>query len=478
MTGSITKTPGTAASRASGRDPSVAGWRSTLERVDPVWIGGIFVLIALAVYAGSNPERRNFYNHFVWQADAWLQGRVAITYPVVEPFRNDYFQDVLPLSDQPGLALIPFPPLPAIVLLPFVAVFGLATDAALVAAVFGALNVGLCWRMIQGVTADRGAAVLSTIFYAFGTVAWYAAMLGSTWFLAHVLASTFLFVAISAALDAERRQHLAGRARLVLGVVDPRQFLAGLLLGVAALARLPAIFGAPFFVFVGGGGSLFRRAFSAGLGALVPVALLLLYNLAVTGHVFHPAYQYLYETEYSPRPELIHHGEWAIEDPRYLPQNAVIMLAWPPTTPALSADICADRSHPDFRPLPEGLGLIFDRDCPLVRPDPLGMSLLLSSPAYLLGIPGLLAMWRSGRRRWAAGVALAVAAIALLNLMHFSQGWVQFGYRFSNDFAPFAMIPVALGIALYGVRPATVIPVALSVLINAWGVYWGVTLGW
>ncbi len=478
MTGSITKTPGTAASRASGRDPSVAGWRSTLERVDPVWIGGIFVLIALAVYAGSNPERRNFYNHFVWQADAWLQGRVAITYPVVEPFRNAYFQDVLPLPDQPGLALIPFPPLPAIVLLPFVAVFGLATDAALVAAVFGALNVGLCWRMIQGVTADRGAAVLSTIFYAFGTVAWYAAMLGSTWFLAHVLASTFLFLAISAALDAERRQHLAGRARLVLGVVDPRQFLAGLLLGVAALARLPAIFGAPFFVFVGGGGSLFRRAFSAGLGALVPVALLLLYNLAVTGHVFHPAYQYLYETEYSPRPELIHHGEWAIEDPRYLPQNAVIMLAWPPTTPALSADICADRRHPDFRPLPEGLGLIFDRDCPLVRPDPLGMSLLLSSPAYLLGIPGLLAMWRSGRRRWAAGVALAVAAIALLNLMHFSQGWVQFGYRFSNDFAPFAMIPVALGIALYGVRPATVIPVALSVLINAWGVYWGVTLGW
>ena len=31
--------------------------------------------------------------------------------------------------------------------------------------------------------------------------------------------------------------------------------------------------------------------------------------------------------------------------------------------------------------------------------------------------------------------------------MHFSQGWVQFGYRFSNDFAPFALILVALGIA-------------------------------
>ena len=39
-----------------------------------------------------------------------------------------------------------------------------------------------------------------TLFYGFGTVAWYAAMLGSTWFLAHVVASTFLFLAISGCL--------------------------------------------------------------------------------------------------------------------------------------------------------------------------------------------------------------------------------------------------------------------------------------
>ena len=48
---------------------------------------------------------------------------------------------------------------------------------------------------------------------------------------------------------------------LVLGVG------AGLLFGIAALARLTVIFGAPFFVFVGGGGSYWRRALSAGLGA-------------------------------------------------------------------------------------------------------------------------------------------------------------------------------------------------------------------
>jgi general stress protein CsbA len=67
--------------------------------------------------------------------------------------------------------------------------------------------------------------------------------------------------------------------------------------------------------------------------------------------------------------------------------------------------------------------------------------------------------------------------------MHFSQGWVQFGYRFSNDFVPFALVLVTLGIARLRVRGLVltglaVALVAASIIINAWGVYWGVTLGW
>ena len=50
------------------------------------------------------------------------------------------------------------------------------------------------------------------------------------------------------------------------------------------------------------------------------------------------------------------------------------------------------------------------------------------------------------------GAAAAVAVIAAADLVHFSQGWVQFGYRFSNDFAPFALILVTLGVARLGLR--------------------------
>jgi hypothetical protein len=440
------------------------------------------VLLALVVYSLSNPLRSNVYNHFVWQADAFLHGRFAITWPVMSGFpSNYYFREVMPLAGQPGLGVIPYPPLPAVLLLPFVAVFGLTTNAALVAAVLGAINVGLAWRVASRVTTDERAALLATVFYGFGTVAWYAAMLGSTWFLAHVVASTFLFLAIALALDGSTqarsfggRGHGAGRGRLA-PFLDPRQFVAGLLLGTAALARLTTIFGAPFFLLVGGGRTTAQRGLPAGVGAAIPVLLLVAYNVASTGQPFHPAYEYAYRTEYVPRAGLVH-PEWSAEDPRYIPQNAVIMLAWPPLV------------RPEC-----GLALL-DRRCPVIQPDPLGMSLLLTSPGYLL-IAGLARSPRRARsgagregaevaedearsRRLTIGATLAVAAIALVNLAHFSQGWVQFGYRFSNDFAPFALVLVTLGIARLGVGWLSVGLVVLSIVVNAWGVYWGVVLRW
>ena len=110
------------------------------------------------------------------------------------------------------------------------------------------------------------------------------------------------------------------------------------------------------------------------------------------------------------------------------------------------------------------------------------MSILLTSPAFLLMIP---ALRRYGRSRLVTGAALAVLLVVLIDLMHFSQGWVQFGYRFSNDAVPFALPLVALGIDRLadgtrrwamprrdGPRRRSRSP------INAWGVVWSRQLGW
>jgi general stress protein CsbA len=108
------------------------------------------------------------------------------------------------------------------------------------------------------------------------------------------------------------------------------------------------------------------------------------------------------------------------------------------------------------------------------------MSVLLTSPAYLLAIPALASLRRN---RLVAGALLAVILIATVDLMHFSQGWVQFGYRFSNDAAPFALVLVGLGFERIAVRRRygmllAMILIVLSLAINAWGVLWSRLLGW
>jgi hypothetical protein len=74
-------------------------------------------------------------------------------------------------------------------------------------------------------------------------------------------------------------------------------------------------------------------------------------------------------------------------------------------------------------------------------------------------------------------------AIATFDLMHFSQGWVQFGYRFSNDAAPFALVLVALGFERladrrrWGMLSAMGL-IVFSLAINLWGVLWSRLLAW
>ena len=151
---------------------------------------------------------------------------------------------------------------------------------------------------------------------------WYTAQLATTWYQAHIVAVGLAMLAVGLAIradpaaqadepglgerasavpvgagpptDGRRRAPATRRHRFA---VDRRQFVVGLLFGLAATARLSTLIAAPFFLLVGSGGSWWRRGWSAGLGAAIPVGALLAYNVAVTGQVFHPAYDHLYQLE-------------------------------------------------------------------------------------------------------------------------------------------------------------------------------------
>ena len=483
--------------QAAAEDPAVARNRSpSFGRVVSVAIGIGLVLGALFVYTVTSPTR--YYDHFEWQAEAFLEGKAAIRYPVpptADSPGNAFFNDVriVPSDDGVPRGDIPFPPLPAVLLLPFVAAWGHATDGRQIFAIVGAIDVGIAWWMLGRLPIRRWVRVAATVFLAFGTVFWYAAQLGTPWYQAHVLAVGLALMSVGIAVGADRDaaideddlpepedgapQHAEGWRATFMAGLDRRQFLAGFLFGLACTARLTVIFGAPFFVLVGGGGTWFRRGLSAGLGAAIPVGALLLYNFVSTGQLFHPGYQYQYELEVGFYTQLHYNLSWAIEDPRYIPQNLGIMLF---STPAIAPDVypaglgggqalCVD---------PGAVRGLFDADCPIALPKDIGMSVILTSPAYLFALTSLR---RYGRSRLVTGAALAVLVIAFINVMHFSQGWVQFGYRFSNDFVPWALLLVAIGLEQVRSRLGIAVAVglvALSVAINLWGVAWGNILGW
>jgi len=106
-----------------------------LDRLPALIVGGGLIALALGAYWLPGSDR--FYNHFVWQAQAFLHGTAVIEWPVAggygTGYGNEWMQDVYPLREVTGDpsttgALLPFPPLPAIVLLPFVAIWGFATE--------------------------------------------------------------------------------------------------------------------------------------------------------------------------------------------------------------------------------------------------------------------------------------------------------------------------------------------------------------
>jgi hypothetical protein len=450
--------------------------------VAAVAAGFALALVALTVYLATHVDR--FYDHFVWQAAAFLEGQAAIRYPVAssaERIGNWYFQDVLPVGRIDGVprGLIPFPPLPALLLVPFVAVFGLDADDQLLFVGLGAIDVAICWWMIGRLRVSTGVRGATTVFFAFGTAFWYTAQNTTTWYQAHIVAVGLTMLAVGLALEADAADAPATGS----SVIDRRGVLIGLLFGLATTARLTMILGAPFFMLVGPGPGILRRCWSVGLGAAIPVGALLAYNVLTTGQLFHPAYDHLYQLEGRAYRNLGYNLEWAAEDPRYLPQNLAIMLF---SAPEILPDRLQDTLGLIDRPLctePGARRGLFDPSCPLALPRDTGMSVLLTSPAFLLAIPAFL---DRRRRRVVLACALAIVLISIANLMHFSQGWVQFGYRFANDTVPFALVLVAIGLArlVDGVSTRrwpmalAIGLVAVSVAVNAWGVWWGRLLGW
>jgi hypothetical protein len=107
---------------------------------------------------------------------------------------------------------------------------------------------------------------------------------------------------------------------------------------------------------------------------------------------------------------------------------------------------------------------------PYIKPDGLGMSILITSPGLLLA---LRADWRN---RMAWGLAAAFVLVMIPVLLYYGGGWLQYGFRYALDAIPFAVALCAMALAR---RRAGLLwwgLLVVGLVVNAIGTYWAYQL--
>lgn len=423
---------------------------------------GIYVA-CLAVYAIIAWPRlwvHSPYNHFALQAEAWLHGRHDLGGPPPAYTANNDFA----LFERRWF--VSFPPLPAILMLPLVALARSADnfrDAQFViwlagigpAALFLALeHLRRTGRSLRTEVENVRLALL----FAFGTVYFFSAVQGTVWFAGHVVGVGLAALFVLCALDAEH------------------PVLAGALLGGMFLTRPTTAFTGVFLLFEavrvsymkpsrgpqrelpadGALGDRLRRVLAGvdrgrllriAIASAVPVACALLVASWLNGARFHDASPSAFGHEFLTVGWQARIKRWGLFSWHYLPRNLGVMLASLPWRAAPAEG------------LPGGVPFVISGH---------GLALWFTTPIYLWLV------WPARRTFAYAAAGFAALGPLVMNLLYQNSGWFQFGYRFSNDYAIFLFVMLAVSHA----KASRAFSVAATVSL-AWGIFGAATFpGW
>ena len=356
----------------------------------PDTVGTVLISVAAAaVFLLTTSSDPTPFDYFVRLADAFLDGRL---YLLEAP---SWLNELVPGG---GGWYVVYPPVPALVLIPFVALFGPTFPQNVASCLYAGVTVGLAWLLFGRFALGTRRRLALTAVFGLGTVFWYVAEVGSAWYLGHVCAVMFSTAAVILAID--RRWPVA----------------VGLLLGLAAISRLPVALasvgvwllvlrvGWPIRIPTDRALAL-RQTIGFGIGMAIPVGLYFLYNLARWGTLLDRGYTLI--PGVLEDPIYAEHGIFSIE---YIPRHvfAIFFRSW---------------NYVD--------------DPPFLQPNWYGLGLFFTTPLLLWLVRARI----QDPRVFASLVATALVAIPIVT--HGNVGLAQFGYRFSLDVQVFLFVILA-----------------------------------
>ena len=369
------------------------------------------VALALAVYLICIQGVQTQFDYFGRLAHALARGRAYLDGAPLDELvrgRDGHFYSVLP-------------PLVGILLVPLVPFGPSGAIQTFLSAVVGATSIGPLYLGLRALSIPRPTAIWAAVLSTFGTTLWVSAVDGRAWFAADAAGVLFGALAIWAAAT--------GRHPALLGAI----------IGAGALARPPLLLAAPLLLLLArdrrAGTPLLRDVAWVALG-MAPFGLLEAgYNLLRWGTPLEIGYALQAAGHPTAQRGLVHLS--------YLPRHLFIIFFRGPIY--VDGDLLFLRAHTD------------------------GMSIFLSTPAYLY-LARAAELWRSSRDLQL--LAIASVLILLPNLFWFSAGYEQYGYRRSMDAQPFLIALVAIAASWDGARWSTRptwlfrVAVILSVLVT------------
>jgi hypothetical protein len=383
-------------------------------------------LVVYGLLAWERIDAPSTAPQYVYQADAWLHGRISVEknaydadWAGVETVTLDDGSEVRGrrLVSRPTFRTlggdevptqrvraskgitwyVSFPPLPTLLMLPSALVSGRDGNAMIPTLLVAAAILPLALLVLRRLAAAK----LSTrslvddlwlvAALAFGTVFFYTAVQGTVWYTAHVVAVACTLVYAWASIEAKR------------------PVVAGIAIACAALTRPTMAFMAPLFLLEawrmhGKDGWRVAVRFAIPIVALAIPAMI--YNYVRFGSPTEFGHSYLAVIQQQQI------EQFGLANYHYLARNLAVA----------------------FTLLPELVG-----QAPWVRVGGHGLALWFTTPLVLF------ALWPRERPPIHRALWITIACVALPSLLYQNSGWVQFGYRFALDYLPFVVMLVAIG---------------------------------
>ena len=364
---------------------------AVLER----WCSWTVFAAFLALYAVSSFPNTP-YNEQVRQAVAFLQRHTYIDAP----------KSFLEAAQIGPYRYALHPPLAAILMLPFAAIWGMDVNQTMWSLFIGAIDAALAWRLLGRFRLSVSGRVWLTLFFAAGTILWSESIYGNTWSMPETCSLMFTLAALEEAFG------------------PARPFRLGIFAGLASLSRYElAIAGATYAIL-----ALLRGRRIRDLFLMVP-------GFAAVGVVF-----------------------VALNEARFgsfFDQG--VALTGPKDAPAFGLRYLLGNINTIFFMVPN-----VNDNFPYFHPNFGGLSLIFTSPALVLAFKANLAKIE------ALLMLVTAFLISLPSLLCYANGFAQFGTRHYLQVFPFLLVLMAMG--MRHPDRLTKILIVTSIIFIAFGV--------